>query len=263
MARLSIVLFGPLQVCLDGEPVRFESDKVRALLAYLVVESDGPHRREKLAGLLWPGWSEASARNNLRHTLAVLRKSIGDREASRPALLVTRQTVQFCATSDVSADVTALVGLLRATNDSDGQTIARWEQAVELYEGDFLQEFSLPDSPEFEEWALLSREQFRRQAMDALHDLAEELTEQGEYERALQHARRQTKLDPWREEAHAQVMRLLALCGRRSEALAQYQTCRRLLAEELRIEPGQETMQLYKQNPRRQAQRRHDSQPGS
>ncbi|MGD9146963.1 MAG: alpha/beta hydrolase, partial [Anaerolineae bacterium] len=55
MARLSICLLGPLQVTLDGKPVTsFESDKVRALLAYLAVEVGQPHRREKLAGLLWP-----------------------------------------------------------------------------------------------------------------------------------------------------------------------------------------------------------------
>ena len=82
MARLSIALFGPLQVSLDGGTIAFESDKVRALLAYLVVEARDPQRREKLAGLLWSDWPEESARNNLRHTLAVLRKTIGDREAS-------------------------------------------------------------------------------------------------------------------------------------------------------------------------------------
>ena len=111
MARLSITLFGPLKVTLDGEAVGFESDKVRALLAYLVVESEGPHRREKLAGLLWPDWPERAARNNLRHALAVLRKALRDRtprsdgEASSPWLDVTRQTVQFNAASDHSLDV--------------------------------------------------------------------------------------------------------------------------------------------------------------
>ena len=55
MARLSISLLGTFQVLLYGQAVTgFESDKVRALLAYLALESDRPHRREALAGLLWP-----------------------------------------------------------------------------------------------------------------------------------------------------------------------------------------------------------------
>ena len=50
MASLRVKLFGPFEVSLDGQAViGFDSDKVRALLAYLVVEADQPHRREKIA----------------------------------------------------------------------------------------------------------------------------------------------------------------------------------------------------------------------
>ena len=67
MARLDVRLLGPFRVAMDGEPVTgFASDKVRALLAYLCTEESGPHRREKLAGLLWPDWPEPAARANLR-----------------------------------------------------------------------------------------------------------------------------------------------------------------------------------------------------
>ena len=53
MAHLSLTLLGPFQASLDGQPITaFRYDKVRALLAYLAVESDRPHRRETLAGLL-------------------------------------------------------------------------------------------------------------------------------------------------------------------------------------------------------------------
>ena len=56
MASLSIRLLGPPQVSLAREPVAgLRSDKALALLAYLAVESDRAHRREKLAGMLWPG----------------------------------------------------------------------------------------------------------------------------------------------------------------------------------------------------------------
>ena len=53
MPRLILSLLGTFQVTLDGQQVTgFKSDKVRALLAYLAVETDRPHRREVLAGLL-------------------------------------------------------------------------------------------------------------------------------------------------------------------------------------------------------------------
>ena len=62
MARLFISLLGSFQVTLDGTPVTaLESDKVRALLAYLAVEADRPHRRDRLTGLLWPEQPDRAA----------------------------------------------------------------------------------------------------------------------------------------------------------------------------------------------------------
>ena len=85
MAHLSIRVLGPLQVSLDGEPVSgFASDKVRALLAYLALSPDRPHRREALAGLLWPEFPERSARTNLRNALANLRQVIRRRRGLAP-----------------------------------------------------------------------------------------------------------------------------------------------------------------------------------
>ena len=80
MPCLSLRLLGALQVTLEGTPVTgFQSNKERALLAYLAEESQQPHTREKLAGLLWPERTEAAARNNLRRALSNLRRMIGDR----------------------------------------------------------------------------------------------------------------------------------------------------------------------------------------
>jgi hypothetical protein len=87
MPRLNLRLLGPFQATLDGRPINgFESNKVRALLAYLVIESDRPHSRDELVGLLWPDQPDASARANLRQALANLRHIIGDRTAESPLL---------------------------------------------------------------------------------------------------------------------------------------------------------------------------------
>jgi hypothetical protein len=60
------------------------------------------------------------------------------------------------------------------------------------------------------------------------------------------YAERQLALDPWREEAHRQLMQALYLCGQRSAALAQYERCHATLARELDVEPTRETTNLYK-----------------
>jgi predicted ATPase/DNA-binding SARP family transcriptional activator len=250
---LEIRTLGGLSINLDGQPVTaFQSDKVRALLANLVVESENPHRRETLAGLLWPDYPERSARTNLRNALANLRQVIRDREATPPFLRISRQSIQFNSESDSWADVKAFTNLLDACKahthprlEVCDQCKERLQEAVSLYQGDFLSGFSLADSPAFEEWALLERERLGRLVTDALLQLASLHEARGEYESALQHSRRMLELDPLAEEVHRQVMRVLAHQGQRSAVVAQYQTCCRILEEELGVEPEPETTALY------------------
>ncbi|MBN1812460.1 MAG: tetratricopeptide repeat protein [Anaerolineae bacterium] len=245
MTRLSLHLLSTLQVSRGGTPVTdFESDKERALVAFLAEESQHPHRREKLVGLLWPELTESAGRNNLRRVLSNLRRTLGDREPSTSPLLLTRhQTVQLNS-SDVWVDTRAFTDLLKSPTQRSLETL---ERATALYRGDFLEGFSLADSPAFEEWLVVCRERYRRLMMDALHHLVEAHEQQGRYERALELGWKQLDLEPWWEEAHQQLMRLLALNGRRSEALAQYHTCRRLLDEELGVAPSAETADLFEQ----------------
>ncbi len=236
MPQLSISLLGTFQITRDGSPVNeLDSNKVRGLLAYLAVEADRPHTREALSALLWPDWPQESALNSLRNALAGLRRAIGDREAEPPYLLISRETIQFNRDSDAWLDVAAF-------EKAGG---AGPEQSISLYRGPFLEGFSLPESSPFEEWLILKREQLSQHALHILRTLADSNEACGEYERALVYAQRQIALEPWLEEAHRQVMRILALSGQRSAALAQYEACQRLLQDELGLEPAHETTRLY------------------
>jgi DNA-binding SARP family transcriptional activator/predicted ATPase len=255
MAHLSLSLLGTFEVILAGQPITtFEYDKVRALLAYLAVEADRPHRRETLAGLLWPERPERSAHQNLSQALFKLRHAIGDHEVVPPFLQITPQTLQFNPSSDYQLDVSLFTTLITACQQHDHQRLAtcemcieRLQQAVTLYRGNFLEGFSLADSPAFEEWSLLKREWLHRLALEALGQLASYFKDRAEYEAALRYAWRQVELEPWYEEGHCQLIQLLALDGQRGAALAQYEVCCRLLAEELGVEPTAEMKRLYEQ----------------
>ena len=176
MPRLTIRLLGPLQVALDGQPVTgLASDKARALLAYLAVESHRPHRRESLAGLLWADYPQASARASLRSALLALRKGIDDRGTDSAYLHITRQTIQFNRKGDAWVDVRAFTDLVEPKHQHD-QTTRLLEEAVALYCGEFIEGFSLRDSAPFEEWALLTREHLRRLAVEILDQLVSKIT---------------------------------------------------------------------------------------
>ncbi len=70
---LKIQLLGRFAVSVDGRPVDLHLRAAQSLLAYLALSAGRAHRREQLAGLLWPDADESSAKGNLRHTLWRLR----------------------------------------------------------------------------------------------------------------------------------------------------------------------------------------------
>ena len=239
MARLILSFLGPFQAALDGRPVvGFESSKVRALLAFLAVESSRPHARETVAGLLWPDHHNHAALDSLRSGLANLRRVIGDRTADRPFLLIDRDTIRFNPAADYRLDVAELEA-------GPGRPVEYLERLLDSGGGDFLEGFALPDSAPFEEWLLSRRERCRRKTLDGLGRLAQHYADRADFERAIDYVRRQLELEAWDEVSHRRLMRLLALSDRRGQALAQYEACCRVLREELGVEPGHLTTELY------------------
>ena len=114
MADFSIATLGALRITSAGEPILgFRTDKERALLVYLAVEADRPHRRETLAGMLWPEYPEANARHTLSQALTDLRRVLGDRERATPYVEATRATVRLSGSYETWVDVRQLDALLR------------------------------------------------------------------------------------------------------------------------------------------------------
>lgn len=247
MDLLEIHLLGSFQVTRGEMPMTgFESNKVRALLAYLAVEADTPHQRRKLAAMFWPEFPESTALSNLRYALSNLRTVIGDRSARPSYLEISPQTIQFNANSHSRVDVIIFERYCDRSrqNPLDFQSL---NQAAELFRGNFLEGLSVPDSAAFEEWAVRKRERLNRLVNQIFYLLANDYEVSGEYAQAISFAERQLELDPWQEESHRQLMRCLYFSGQRNAALAQYETCRQVLAEELDLEPDPATQQLRRQ----------------
>ena len=123
----------------------------------------------------------------------------------------------------------------------------RLERVLALYQGDFLAGFYINESQGFEEWLRAERERLRIGVMEALSQLVTFHLRQASFDAGVVHATRLLELDPLREDAHRQMMKLLASKGQRNAALSQYNTCRRILAEELGIEPEALTTSLFAQ----------------
>ncbi|MCB9010155.1 MAG: hypothetical protein H6656_22755, partial [Ardenticatenaceae bacterium] len=213
--------------------------KGQALLVYLAV-TQRPHARTSLAGLLWGDLPEGSARANLRLTLSKLRKILPE-----TVLHTTRLDV---ALANFWLDAAEFERRLETGDWRLGQSpVSNLQSPFALYRGDFLTGFDLPNAPEFETWAEGVQERLRQTAVTHLYQLVETAVHTQQAAPGIQAARQLLTIEPWHEETHRQLMHLLAAAGQRSAALTQYETCRRLLADELGVEPASETQSLYQE----------------
>lgn len=251
MTLLSLHMLGAFDVRFNGQSLRgFRSVKNEALLAHLALTAGRPHTRAALAGLLWPDQPENAARRNLRQALFQLR-TVLDAAAT---VLIADQNVVRLDDANVWVDAAVFTQLYDACRrhnhvalQSCPACMARYEEAVELYRGEFLHGLFIDDSQPLEEWVLLQREWFHARCMEMLDALAAWREANGDYSAAHRYAQRQIELDPLREEAYRRAMRALALAGQRGAALAAYESCWRLLEEELGASPSVETETLAAQ----------------
>ena len=237
---LQISTLGGLSICLDGEPViGLASRKVEALLAYLAC-NPRQHPREVLAEMFWAERAQSQAMSNLRVALSSLRKHL------QPFVVITRDTVSINSAADPSAGSGQVVWLDVAEFEQK-LDIGKIEEAVALYQGDFLEGFYVRGCPGFEDWASVERERLYHTVVDVLQGLVESTIAQGRFQDGIGYASQMLQLDPLSESAYQQMMVLLAHSGQRGAALAQYEACRRVLADELGVEPDAKTVALHQQ----------------
>lgn len=234
-------MFGRPQFFVDGAEVSgFNTRKDCALLAYLAATGTA-HSREHLAGLLWTDQPEETARRNLRHALSQLQKVIG------PGWIETAGGVGLSRRLPWSVDVQRLAAAVAGLSAPAGQDLPALEQALAAYRGEFLQGFYVQKAAHFEEWVLARREEYHLLALRGLEVVAQAALQDGDPVKGLAATRRLLQLEPWSESAHCLQMQLLVATGQRAAALAQYESCRQVLAAELGVEPMPATTALYQQ----------------
>jgi predicted ATPase/DNA-binding SARP family transcriptional activator len=246
MSRLSLYFLGSPRIEKGDASVEIDRRKAIALLAYLAVAGKS-HSRDTLASLLWPQYDQTNARADLRHTLSILKKALGEEW-----LDVGRETISLNRCESLYLDVDQFHSLLsqcRKHGHSSAETcpdcLTPLTKAVALYQDDFMAGFSLQDSSEFDDWQFIQAQSLRRELSSALERLVRCHGTQGELEKAIGYAERLLVLDPLHEPAHRSLMELYAKAGQQADALRQYRECERVLKKGLGLSPHKETVQLY------------------
>ncbi|MBX3053808.1 MAG: hypothetical protein KF753_20180 [Caldilineaceae bacterium] len=248
MSELRLFLLGSPQLLVDGEEKILRERKAVALLAYLAVEQT-PQSRDTLATLFWPESDQQRARANLRYLLWSLRKNVGEAwlatDGDQIALAGAGQVLVDAA--EFRQHLDKWRGHFHPADEFCAACAESLEMALELYRGDFLQGFSLDDSPQFDDWQFFQAEGLRRDLAAGLDTLVEQGIARQCYEDAIAHARRWAALDPLHEPACRALMKLYAWTGQYEAAIRQFHRCVQALQEEMGVEPDEETQQLYAQ----------------
>jgi DNA-binding SARP family transcriptional activator/pimeloyl-ACP methyl ester carboxylesterase len=245
MGRLSLRLLGAPQVEYDERPVSLRLQKELALLIYLVVTSR-PHTRMALATLFWPEHRERNALAALRRVLYQLRVDVGDGPLEvTPHLVCLRPDTDLWLDTQQFLDAAHLcAGHSHPPDAPLASCVATLDAALRLYRDDFLGGFSLADSAAFDDWQFFEREGLRAEYMRIVALLTAYYEHSGAYEQAIATARLWVGREPYHEPAHRALIRLFTLTGQHATARRQYDTCKRILAEQLGVQPHQETERL-------------------
>ena len=237
-----INLFGGLGAVRGQENIeRFRSHNIAALLAYLCL-FPRQHSREELAELFWPDADIEAGRVNLRTAIASLRRQFekpGDAAVLAANGYLSIGLNPAAVVTDAAMFERVALSAQTAAPDARLQLLT---QAAGLYTGPLLPGF-------YETWVLNERDRLAEIHFGVLRDLARIAEQAGNWEAALDYARRAVTADSLREEAHAELIRLLVASGQRAAARKQFAELERLLRDELDVAPGDETRVLLDAEP--------------
>lgn len=222
-AALRLFLLGSFRLECEGRMIHLPTRKAESLFAFLALFPES-HHREKLAAGFWSDVPDEQARTSLRSALAALRKELGE-----GILIADRETIQLNPDHAIWVDARAF-----EQSVADDPT-----SAVSLYQSSLLPDF-------YDDWIAPERERLRILYLETLLQLAQQARSESKYARAIELARHVLLTDPASEKAHQHLMFCFAATGNRATALKQYDDCKRVLRDELNVEPSTETTALYR-----------------
>jgi DNA-binding SARP family transcriptional activator len=221
---LELHLLEGFDVLRDGVSVPLPIGAQR-LIAFVALRGR-PVRREYAAGMLWLDASDERAAASLRSTLWRVQRS------ARGLIATTEGRLRL--EPDVRVDLRIAERIARHVLDG---TAPDDPSEMELLRADLLPDW-------YDEWLLFERERFRQLRLSALEELCDRRTSAGRLGEALELGLLSVAGEPLRESAHRALIRVHLAAGNAVEALRQYGVCRRLLREQLGLEPSQQLTDL-------------------
>ena len=246
---LRIFLTG--RVCLESgatriDPAAFPGQQGRLAFAYLVAERNRPVAKPELVDLLWPMAVPPSSDTALSAIVSKLRgilRTCGLNPAT--ALASAAGCYELRLPGDIWVDIEAAADAIH-----EAEAAMRAGDPASAY-GPSAVAHHIARRPFFPgengTWVDARRERLRGILLRALECRAAVYLWNAEHSLAVEAAREVVALEPFRETGHQLLIRSLAASGNTAEALLAYERCRRLIAEELGVDPSRQTKAVYEE----------------
>ncbi len=243
---MKLFLLGTPYLLSDDEVlVKLKRRKSFALLSFLAIKNQ-PISRDVVATLLWGDYDQERARAELRVAIHDIKKTVGEN-----ALLVNRDIVQLNPDFPLWIDALNFQGTIHEVLKHHpehricAECLERCIVAYELYQGEFLSGFYIADSLEFESWLTSERQNFQQLYIQTSKKIIIGVCAIKQFERAISYAQRWIDSDPFDEDAYRHLMLVYAWSGNNASVSQVYSACEEFLANEIGIEPSEETTALY------------------
>lgn len=235
-ASLRVFTLGREGVEQDGESVptgAWRSTTARELFLYLLFI--GPQTRGDLGLVFWPDADSEQVRANFHTTLHRVRSAVG-----KQAIMFRDETYFINPELNVWCDAHALEAYTtqaRILPPNDARAEALWRKAVALYQGEFLPSLDT-------DWVIERREMLKERYLEALVGLGNAGYTRNDLRAALDALNTALRIDAYREDVHRLILQCYARLGEKTQMLNHFNELRKLLQEELGIEPARETSAL-------------------
>ena len=233
---------GPLRVFRDGQelpPQAFKRRKARELLGLLLAQRGQPLSKERLWDLLFPDSDADKAARDLRVAFHALFDVLDpDRPHNHPARWITRRDDLYSLpwVPELGLDWRDYERFLEL-----GEDARSWERALHLVQGELFLDFANCD------WALSLREGWRTSYLITATKLAQHYLDQRQTDQCLALAHTILEQERCWEAGYRLLMEAHLREGRPAQATRVYDLCSEVLSQELGVEPGEETENLYAQ----------------
>jgi predicted ATPase/DNA-binding SARP family transcriptional activator len=219
---------GKFDIRIDGAPIEIRSRKAQSLLAYLLMHTGSQHRREKIAGILWPDSDESLARSKLRYALWQLRNAISDQY-----ILADKISLAFNQGTDYWFDCAEF-----DNKSAEQLSSEELRYVVALYQGEFLPGF-------YEDWILLTRDRLQASYEQKIARLLQRLCSESRWDEIPDWAESWISYGQTPEPAFQALIVAHSQMGDNARASGAYLRCEQALDKELGVEPSELTKNIY------------------